>query len=70
MNLFLSCIFSHGDYLRERQPDGAYILRCQDCGDVKAILPGQQFTARKVKKPRRVKAQSAEVLHLAKRKVG
>jgi hypothetical protein len=68
MNLFLTCLFRHGDYLRERLPDGTYALVCSECGDVKAIFPDQQLRLRKPRKPRKKKA-SAEVLRLTRKVV-
>jgi hypothetical protein len=69
MNLFFSCIFSHGDRIRERLADGSYALVCSECGDVKAIFPDQVLRVKKIKKSRRRKAQSADILTLT-RKVG
>lgn len=66
MNLFSPCWFSHGDRFRERDTKGKYWLVCQDCGDQRAVLPGQKLKVRREKKPR--KKRSADVLTM--RKVG
>jgi hypothetical protein len=67
MTFVLSCLFGHGDRLRERLADGTLVLRCADCGHDQPVLPDQVFKARKVKKPRRVKAKSADVLTLTRK---
>ena len=57
--LLVGC-YSHLD-LRERDAQGKAILVCQTCGDVREMLPGQKFKARKEKKPRKAR-KSAEIL--------
>jgi hypothetical protein len=76
MIFFRTCVFSHGDTIRDfaRDDQGQVlepkqlVFRCQDCQQVvQTVLPGQVYTARKVKKSRKVKAKSADVLSIAKR---
>jgi Zn ribbon nucleic-acid-binding protein len=68
MNFLLSCLFGHGDRLRERLEDGTYVLRCAQCGHDQPVLPDQVYKARKVKRGKK-KEKSADVLTLT-RKVG
>jgi hypothetical protein len=76
MNFFTHCVFSHGDTIRDFARDDQdqvlepkqLVFRCQDCQQVvQTVLPGQVYTARKVKKSKPKKR--APVLQIAKQRV-